>query len=49
MREFAVAGFTFEGRDDIIDDLRIGQGVMLIREPTCQYDPNAIRIDTQLY
>lgn len=47
---FSVAGVTFEGRQDIIDDvaIRIHGGeeprASIVREPDNQYDPNACAV-----
>lgn len=44
-----VAGICFEGRPDVVGDLvdnynLIGSPVTLEREPTNQYDPNAVKV-----
>jgi HIRAN domain-containing protein len=42
---FMVAGVSHEGRASIVDRfLRVGQTVYLVREPSNQFDPNAIEI-----
>ena len=40
-----VAGVTFDGRQSIVAQLSIGEQILLIREPTNFYDPNAIRVE----
>lgn len=42
--EIAIAGVTFEGRQQILARLTQGETVYLVREPSNQYDRNAIRI-----
>jgi hypothetical protein len=44
---FMVAGVTYQGRADLIDQyLRPEQAVFLLREPTNSYDRNAVEIRT---
>lgn len=40
-----VAGVTFAGRQAVIAHLRIGEEILLKREPSNPYDPNAIRVE----
>ena len=42
-----VAGVTFDGRQSIIARLSIGEILLLRREPTNSYDPNAISVECQ--
>jgi hypothetical protein len=42
-----VAGVTFDGRQSVIARLSIGENILLRREPTNPYDPNAIRVESQ--
>jgi single-stranded-DNA-specific exonuclease len=42
-----VAGVTFDGRQGVIARLAIGEEILLKREPTNPYDPNAIRVERQ--
>ena len=42
-----VAGVTFDGRQSVIARLSIGEDVLLKREPTNPYDPNAISVECQ--
>jgi len=44
--ETNVAGVTFEGRQDVIKNLKLGQTIKLIREHNNRYDNNAIKITT---
>lgn len=39
-----VAGVTFEGRQDIIKDLKNGTDIVFEREPDNKYDPNAVKV-----
>lgn len=41
---FKVAGVTYEGRQQIIEEMIVGQDLVLIAEPTNPYDPNAIGV-----
>ncbi len=40
-----VVGVTFEGRQEVVARLHLGEQVHLRREPTNLYDPSAIRIE----
>ncbi len=40
-----VAGVTFDGRQSVVARLSIGEEILLKREPTNPYDPNAIRVE----
>lgn len=40
-----IAGVTFDGRQSIIAKLTIGEEIMLKREPSNPYDPNAILVE----
>ena len=42
-----VAGVTFDGRQSVIARLTLGEEILLRREPTNPYDPNAIRVERQ--
>lgn len=42
-----VAGVNYKDRQSVIRELRIGQGVLLRREPYNPYDINAIRVETE--
>lgn len=42
-----VAGVTFDGRQSVIARLNIGEEILLKREPTNSYDPNAISVECQ--
>ena len=42
-----VAGVTFDGRQSVIARLSIGENILLRREPTNPYDPNAISVECQ--
>jgi hypothetical protein len=42
-----VAGVTFDGRQSVIARLSIGENILLSREPTNPYDPNAISVACQ--
>jgi len=42
--ETNIAGVSFEGRQELLKSLHIGQLVRLVREPQNQHDPNAIKI-----
>jgi hypothetical protein len=42
-----VAGVTFDGRPSVIARLSVGEEILLKREPTNPYDPNAIRVECQ--
>mgnify|MGYP001026170330 CR=1 FL=1 len=42
-----VAGVTFEGRQDVLANLKMGTRLDLIREPDNPHDENAIRIDDE--
>ena len=40
-------GTSFDGRQQLIKNLSIGQALILVREPENEYDPNAIAIYNQ--
>ena len=42
-----VAGVTFDGRQSVIARLSIGENILLRREPTNPYDPNAISVECE--
>ena len=42
-----VAGVTFNGRQSVIASLSNGEEILLKREPTNPYDPNAICVEHQ--
>jgi single-stranded-DNA-specific exonuclease len=42
-----IVGVSFEGRQDIIKTLKLGQKLRLIAEPENPYDPNAIKVMTE--
>jgi hypothetical protein len=42
--ETYVVGVTFENRQDIIDELRTGENLVLERDPSNPYDQNAIKV-----
>jgi single-stranded-DNA-specific exonuclease len=39
-----VAGVTFEGRQEIIKQCKVGDRIWLEPEPDNQYDPNAVKV-----
>nr|WP_239559104.1 single-stranded-DNA-specific exonuclease RecJ [Sporohalobacter salinus] len=41
-----VVGVTFEGRQDLIKELKRGDRLNLVREPENEYDESAIRVET---
>ncbi len=41
-----IAGVSFEGRQALIARLRQGQGLAFVKEPTNQYDPHSVRVQT---
>ena len=43
--ETKVVGVTFEGRQAVVAQLTAGESVLLRREPSNPYDPNAIRVE----
>lgn len=42
-----VAGFQYHRGESIWTDLRVGEGVNLVREPDNPFDPRAVRVDWQ--
>jgi hypothetical protein len=42
--ETSVVGVTFEGRQEIINSLHVGQPIKLVREPENEHDINAIQV-----
>jgi hypothetical protein len=40
-----VVGVTFEGRQEVVAKLQVGEDIQLWREPTNPYDENAIRVE----
>ena len=42
--ETNVAGVTFEGRQTVVESLRIGEYLEIIQEPDNPYDPNAVKV-----
>jgi single-stranded-DNA-specific exonuclease len=42
-----VAGVTFEGRQDLIPEVRAGQPLRLVREPANPHDPHAVAVVTE--
>jgi len=40
-----VVGVTFEGRQEVVARLHLGEHIQLRREPSNLYDPNAIRVE----
>lgn len=42
-----VAGFQYHRGESIWADLRVGEGVNLVREPDNPFDPRAVRVDWQ--
>jgi hypothetical protein len=42
-----VVGVIFDGRQPVIARLSIGENILLRREPTNPYDPNAISVECQ--
>ena len=40
-----VVGVNFNGRQAVVGKLRVGEEVLLRREPTNPYDPNAIKVE----
>ena len=42
-----VAGVTFEGRQELIPQIRAGQSLRLVREPANPHDPHAIAVCTE--
>jgi len=45
--ETNVAGVTFEGRQNILQNLKIGESIILKREPDNEHDFNAISVNTE--
>jgi|GEM_PF-5464351 len=45
--ETSVVGVTFEGRQDLIKKLHVGQSIKLVREPENIHDENAIEVIVQ--
>ena len=41
----SLAGVTFEGRQKLLQQLRNGQAVRVVREPSNPYDKNAIKVE----
>jgi single-stranded-DNA-specific exonuclease len=42
-----VAGVTFDGRQQVIETVRPGDRLRLVREPTNAHDPHAVQVTTQ--
>jgi single-stranded-DNA-specific exonuclease len=42
-----VVGVTYDGRQSVIVRISIGENILLRREPTNPYDPNAISVECQ--
>lgn len=42
-----VAGFQYHRGESIWTDLRVGEGVNLVREPDNPFDPRAVQVDWQ--
>ncbi len=40
-----VVGVTFEGRQEVVAKLKMGEQIVLRREPSNPYDTNAIRVE----
>lgn len=40
-----VVGVTFEGRQEVVARLHLGEEILLYRDPSNLYDPNAIRVE----
>lgn len=45
IHEFYVAGVKFHQLKECIDDIKVGDFLNLVLEPTNKYDPNAVRIE----
>ena len=46
---FHVAGVTYEGRQAVCAKCRVNDRVLLVREPTNRYDPNAVIVALMYY
>jgi hypothetical protein len=46
-RSVAVVGVSFDNHQDVISKLRVGDRLVLVREPENVYDPNAIAVKTE--
>jgi hypothetical protein len=42
-----VAGFQYHRGESVWSDLKVGEGVMLVREPDNAFDSRAVRVDWQ--